>query len=170
MNINEAIEKIKEWKAESEILGLNTDVVPIEPVINIISQIDTQPKVVVPKYVDEIIKDLKAKGCKLLDVQSYTFEDKVQEWIDDHYEQFCIAFIFGYEVEKEQLYTVEIAGSRLTKITRGNTTIFKLLPLDNISDVFDLTANYTDKLTEQEIKQKDERLWQFAKPVQEEVE
>lgn len=110
MNINEAIVKIESLKKYSTVVVTFSDsyVVRFRDVINIISQIDTQPKVVVPKYVDEIIKDLKAKGCKLLDVQSYTFEDKVQEWIDDHYEQFCIAFIFGYEVEKEKKYTVRM--------------------------------------------------------------
>ncbi|WP_449453278.1 DUF1642 domain-containing protein [Streptococcus suis] len=123
-------------------------------VLSIIYQIDTHPKVVVPKYVDEIIKDLKAEGCKLLDVQSYTFEDKVQEWIDDHYEQFCIAFIFSYEVEKERLYVV----------TDGNKLYLKefdelnaIIVINDVVGAVDYAKRYADKAEAQ--KAADELGW-----------
>ena len=64
-------------------------------------------------------------------------------------------------MEQEKLYTVEIGGvgsSRLFKHIRKNKYRFhcgKEL------------EGYTDKLTEQEIKKADERLWEFAKPVEE---
>ena len=63
-------------------------------------------------------------------------------------------------MEQEKLYTVEIGGvgsSRLFKHIRKNKYRFhcgKEL------------EGYTDKLTEQEIKKADERLWEFAKPVE----
>ncbi|MBL6538734.1 DUF1642 domain-containing protein [Streptococcus suis] len=63
--------------------------------------------------------------------------------------------------KQERLYTVEIAGvssGKLFKNIRTNKYLFhsgKGL------------KGYTDRLTETEIKQKDERLWQFAVPVEE---
>lgn len=59
---------------------------------------------------------------------------------------------------------VEIADAILTKITRGRNVQYKMSLSNHVSDVFD-KAIYTTRLTEQEIKQKDERLWQFAKEV-----
>ncbi|HEM3576806.1 TPA: DUF1642 domain-containing protein [Streptococcus suis] len=62
--------------------------------------------------------------------------------------------------KQERLYTVEIAGvssGKLFKNIRTNKYLFhsgKGL------------KGYTDRLTETEIKQKDERLWQFAVPVE----
>lgn len=67
--------------------------------------------------------------------------------------------------EPKKLYTVKIAEATLTKITRGSNVRYKMLPFGDISDVFDKVI-YTTRLTEQEIKQKDERLWQFAKEVE----
>ena len=67
---------------------------------------------------------------------------------------------FVNTVEQEKLYTVEISGvgsSKLFKNTRKNKYRFhcgKEL------------EGYTDKLTEQEIKIADERLWEFAKEVE----
>ncbi|MGU8087135.1 DUF1642 domain-containing protein [Streptococcus suis] len=62
--------------------------------------------------------------------------------------------------KQERLYTVEIVGvssGKLFKNMRTNKYLFhsgKGL------------KGYTDRLTETEIKQKDERLWQFAVPVE----
>ena len=70
------------------------------------------------------------------------------------------AILYGYEIEKKKLYTVEIAGvssSKMFKNIRTNKYLFhsgKGL------------KGYTDRLTEKEIKQADERLWQFAKEVE----
>ena len=64
-------------------------------------------------------------------------------------------------VEKEKLYTVEIRGvthGRLFKNIHTNT--YLLHSGDGLE-------GYTDKLTEIEIKQANERLWQFAKEVEE---
>lgn len=64
---------------------------------------------------------------------------------------------------------VEIADAILTKITRGRNIQYKMLPFKDVSGFFD-KAIYTTKLAEQEIKYKDERLWQFAKEVEDDIE
>lgn len=64
---------------------------------------------------------------------------------------------------------VEIADAILTKITRGRNIQYKMLPFKDVSGFFD-KAIYTTKLAEQEIKHKDERLWQFTKEVEDDIE
>ena len=67
--------------------------------------------------------------------------------------------------EQEKLYTVEIEGvssSRLFKNTRTNEYLFS----SGYHRGKKLVFWYTDKLTEQDIKKVDERLWEFAKPVE----
>ena len=135
-------------------------------------------KVVVPKFVAEWIGYCKFKRFTLLGaldpvselgvglVTSLTEElRKGKDWAQRNQETFARAWLDGYEVEQEKLYTVEIAEVILMKITRGSNIQYKMLPFGNVTDVFD-KAIYTTRLTEQEIKQKDERLWQFAKEVE----
>ena len=146
---------------------------------HIINQIDEPQKVVVPKFVAEWIGYCKFKGFTLLGaldpvselgvglVTSLTEElRKGKDWAQRNQETFARAWLDGYEIETEKLYTVEIADAILTKITRGRNVQYKMLPSKDVSDVFD-KGIYATRLTETEIKQKDERLWQFAKTVEE---
>ena len=69
--------------------------------------------------------------------------------------------------KQNKLYKVEIAGAILTKIIRGWDIEYKMLDITSVTyfTSYDLEQNaiYTTILTEQEIKEADERLWQFAK-------
>ena len=73
----------------------------------------------------------------------------------------------GYEVEKEKLYTVEIPDPHgiykiryLFRNSEGNIRI-------GGSDYMDMLLNTETHLTESEIKQDFDFLWQFAKEVEE---
>ena len=123
-------------------------------------------KVVVPKYIADKIEYCKdVEGYGLFHTMDYCYKYKdPAEWLEDNQETFARAWLDGYEVEQEKLYVVEIADAILTKITRGSNIQYKMLPFGNVTDVFD-KAIYTTRLTEREIKQKDERLWQWAKEV-----
>lgn len=132
-------------------------------------------KVVVPKFVADWIEYCKRCTLDLQTTISRLDDDwKVGNWaydenddlISEKVDMIARAWLDGYTVEQGKLYTVEIADAILTKITRGRNIQYKMLPSGNVTDVFD-KAIYTTKLTEQEIKQKDERLWQFAKEVEE---
>ena len=166
MNKQEAIEKIKNIETlhiNDIIAGQRFAMVIKNQVLDIVSQIDEPQKVVVPKFVAEWIKEARAKEYSL-----YGALDMVKKgsdvfwWLFDSHgsnqDTFNRAWLDGYEVETEKLYTVEIGGvesSKLFKHIRKNKYRFhcgKEL------------EGYTDKLTEQEIKKADERLWQFAKP------
>ena len=171
MNKQEAIEKIKNIETlniKDRIADKGVDMVIKNQVIDLVSQIDEPQKVVIPKFVAEWIKWCKHSGWHLQKVLSRLDDDeKIGDWaydenddlIPDKVDMIARAWLDGYEVEKEKLYTVEIEGvssGRIFKNIQTNKFLFhsgKGL------------KGYTDKLTEQEIKKVDERLWQFAKEV-----
>ena len=131
-------------------------------------------KVTIPKFVAEWIKECKHSDWHLQKVLSNLDDDeKVGDWaydenddlIPEKVDMIARAWLDGFEIEQEKLYTVEIMDTILTKVTRGRNIQYKMLPSVTFPNVFD-KATYTTKLTEQEIKQKDEWLWQFAKEVE----
>ena len=71
--------------------------------------------------------------------------------------------------KQNKLYKVEVAGSILTRITRGNTVEYKMLETTSTTQftTYDVEKNAirTIILTEEDIKEADERLWQFAKEI-----
>ena len=169
MNKQEAIEEIKDlYNFVMEDGPFEVDLINKRQAIDIISQIDEPQKVAIPKFVAEWLKKYRHAHTLLKVLNSAEDErimpSTVNDWILDSQYDFIKAWIDGYEQEK--LYTVEIAEAILMKITRGSNIQYKMLPFGNVTDVFD-KAIYTTRLTEQEIKQKDERLWQFAKEVEE---
>ena len=124
-------------------------------------------KVVVPAFIDRFIGYAKAEGMSLF-IAMDNAQNKESEWIITHEDTFARAWLDGDEIEQKKLYTVEIAEAILTKIIRGHNVQYKMLPIRDVSDVFDNAIYYINRLTEKEIKEADERLWEFAKPVEEE--
>lgn len=102
MNIQEAIEKIKEMK----IRGMFSYEVKKEA-LNIVSQIDEPQKVVVPAYIDSYIRYAKVKGMSLF-IAMDNAQNKELEWIITNEETFARAWYDGYEIEEEKLYEVII--------------------------------------------------------------
>ena len=80
------------------------------------------------------------------------------------------AWLDGYEVEKEKLYTVEIPNPVLTDNSDSVTVLMKLDSGVVLTDVVDYIGREQElvyQLTESEIKQDFDFLWQFAKHVEE---
>ena len=75
------------------------------------------------------------------------------------------ALLYGYEVEKEPLYSVIIAGEYLVKEISCSNEV-KLVSTAYLPQY--LAHHY--QLTEKQIKEIDERYWAFAVPVEEVVE
>ena len=65
-------------------------------------------KVKVPQFIDEKIKYCKATdGYGLFHAMDYCYNFKeCADWLESNEEIFALAWIFGYEVEKEKRYTV----------------------------------------------------------------
>ena len=181
MNKQEALEALKEnsWEFETNYFKYEL-VIDLKDAQEIVSQIDEPQKPVVPKFVAEWVGYCKFNRLTLLGafdpvselgvglVTSLTEElRKGKYWAQRNQETFARAWLDGYKIEREKLYTVEIAEAILTKITRGRNVQYKMLPSRDVSEVFDNAIYYITRLTEKEIKEADERLWQFAKEVEE---
>ncbi|HEL2057742.1 TPA: DUF1642 domain-containing protein [Streptococcus suis] len=161
MNKQEAINELKKYR-----VGFgDVSSVRFDRIVSVINQIHEPQKVVVPEFIDSYIRYAKSEGMSLF-IAMDNAQNKESEWIITNEETFARAWLDGYEVEQEKLYTVEIAEAILTKITKGRNVRYKMLPFGDVSDVFD-KAIYTTRLTEREIKQQDERLWEWAEPVEE---
>lgn len=133
-------------------------------------QMNKQEKPVVPQFVADMIVKRKKQGDSLVAtlVNLGAFGD-AQRWIrkGDNGDTFAKAWLFGYEVEKEKLYTVEMPNP--------NGFIRLVLCKDCDGKLFVATFSGGDcwetfgkcKLTEAEIKEDFEWAWQFAEEVKE---
>lgn len=81
-------------------------------VLKDLKQLYEPQKVVVPQFVADWIEECKAKRKSLLGALLYTPEG-VNSWVgnSDNQETFALAWLFGYEVEKEPKYTVKFKAT-----------------------------------------------------------
>lgn len=171
MNKQKAIEKIEKLKGltiKEKNLILDIEMISKGDVLEIIEQIDEPEKPVVPRCVADFISS-EQRSCSALseaiDNMDMRDEGEVTSWFYDNSETFAKAWLFGYEVEKEKLYTVEIPNPN-----RADVSLMLGLYNDGKVAIF---AAFTDswkyekqyKLTEAEIKEDFEWAWQFAKEV-----
>ena len=190
MNKQEAIKKLKEKRLffEDDYFGVMT-VIELDDAQKIISQIEEPQKVTIPKFVAEWIGYCKFKGFTLLGaldpvselgvglVTSLTEElRKGKDWAQRNQETFARAWLDGFEVEKEKLYTVEIPNPNRT------TEPIMYLSRDErgkifLNNWFLLVGQNWKKhphahLTEAEIKKDFEWAWDagFAKEVENDTE
>ena len=163
MNKQEAIEKIKKDNS------LTGGLVEKSLAIYCIEQIHEPQKVVVPKFVAEWIKPYRHSHTLLRVLNAV--ENKlvtpsaVNDWILDNQYDFIKAWIDGYDVEQEKLYTVEIPNPNL------NAHVVLQKTADGLVLATVGNAGWAEwessKLTESEIKQDFEWAFQFSKPVEE---
>ncbi|MBY4972948.1 DUF1642 domain-containing protein [Streptococcus suis] len=181
-NRERVIFKAGETVAETEWV----DHVPLEIVVNTIDKISPQ-KVVIPKFVAEWYERNKddintaiystiTGTYRKVNGENDDLLDTFEGWLV--YEDNSILILvqmhlFGYEVEKEKLYTVEIPNpnsdslTALEKFDDGTVFISQM-------DVFPIDwKNHTEyQLTEAEIKQDFKWAWDagFAEPVEDKNE
>jgi len=125
---------------------------------------DEPEKVVVPEFVGEWIEECK-RGLKSIygALKGPGGDGKLEEWlfISPNQKTLARAWLDGYEVEKEKKYRVK------------DKNVFMLFKLDGKvvptaeHFIVSTTSNIENDLTEQEIKDYDERYWPFAVPVEE---
>ncbi|MGQ7340375.1 DUF1642 domain-containing protein [Streptococcus suis] len=161
MNKQEAIEKLTN-------IANGTGWVTCTSACNIISQIDQPQTVVVPKFVAEWIESEKSRKRRLSQALSSVFDELelslyIKQQLGDYTEIIARAWLDGYEVDQEQLYTVEIpnpnlnAHTILQKAEKG----LALVVVTNAR-----WRGWADsQLTESEIKEDFEWAWQFREEV-----
>lgn len=141
-------------------------------VVTWIEEFDEQPKVTVPKFVADWIKQCK-ENATLADCLKGYYEisdgegagsGDFQNWVVDNEndELTAKAWIFGYEAEKELLYKVIIDQKYLVQLFSGRTDA-RLVEFEELT----IWSESAYKLTEETIKSIDERYWAFAVPVEE---
>ena len=165
MNKKEAIKRIEQMGEYEDFVD---EAISKKSVLNIISQIDQPQKVVVPKFVAEWIETHKRWMPFLSSLFTDNLGEELKEWLDfsDNQNLMARAWLDGYEIEKEKLYTVEIpnpnsAGGKLVLFKQQSTGRL-------ILDMLNPNINKPKYLhiTESEIKQDFEWAWQFAKEVE----
>ena len=171
MNKQEAIETIKNidtLNINDMTAGQQVDMVIKNQVLDIVSHIDEPKKVTIPKFVAEWIVETEKIHNNLSWVWfSNPVSDELNAWLKNHTETFMRAWLDGYEVEKQKLYTVEIPNPNL------NAHVVLQKTGDGLVLVTVGNARWrgweSSKLTESEIKQDFEWAWDagFAKEVEE---
>ncbi|WP_249630118.1 DUF1642 domain-containing protein [Streptococcus uberis] len=135
-----------------------------------------QPKPEIPQLVAEWIEKYKEKRCRLYHALEHVFDDVelglyIKQQEGDYTEIIARAWLYGYTVKKEQLYTVEIPDPNskdtvyyLFKNEDGQVEIGSVLFLETEPD--DSWRDDPDmQLTEQEIKKDFEWALKWKKEV-----
>ena len=174
MNEQEVIEKIKNLNARETFIS-ETIWVKRDEVLDIVKQLDEPEKPVVPQFVADWLVVCKENLAVCLAIaMRFSFlaandqpEETIQ-WLKSakNQETFAKAWLYGYEVEKEKLYTVEIPNPH----GLGHSILVK----DMYRNIFithvmnsDWRKSKVNQLTEAEIKKDFDWAWQFAKDVKE---
>ena len=130
-------------------------------------------KPVVPQFVADWYEEHKDDfECNLydlcIDFREYKLQENLHRWFDDNnnksLETLVLMHKFGYEVEKEKLYTVELpnnGGYYHIILIRNAIGEIKLISSENVNWK---ESDYT-QLTEAEIKKSFDWAWPFAKEV-----
>ena len=171
MNKQKAIEKIEKLKGltiKEKNLILDIEMIPKGDVLEFIEQIDEPEKPVVPQYVADYIDSERNSGSTLSEaLGNMYYEQRIADWFYINSETFAKAWLYGYETEKEKLYTVEIpnpnsAGGK-TVLSKQQSTGRLIIQMLNS----DINKPKYLHLTEAEIKRDFEWAWEFAEEVEE---
>ena len=175
MNKQELIKKLKELlTTPSELEGYDFDDgydFGIESAITLAEQLDEPEKPVVPQYVADWYEEHKDNfeySIKCLCVHGCEPVRQIDTWFDNDdnkpIETLVNMHQFGYEVQKEKLYTVEIPNPNY-----GERPILYKNKDGKVSIIFPSVPCWREvknaQLTEEEVKQDFDWAWQFAKEV-----
>ena len=170
MNKQQAIEELKEqsWEYENRYFQYEL-VIHLEDAQEIVSQIDEPKKIKIPQFVADWLEYMKENKYSLRDALERASERaEVYEWMYPENELvFVRAWLDGYEVEQEQLYTVEIPDPNSYFDYKYLSRNDKGICLDASNDT-KWKEKKTNQFTESEIKQDFEWAWDagFAEPVE----
>ncbi|MCO4605149.1 hypothetical protein Si049_01126 [Streptococcus infantarius subsp. infantarius] len=178
MNKQEALKKIEKLEGltiKDKDFNFDIEMIPKGEALKIVNQLDEPEKTVVPQFVAEWIEKTK-KIYNLYGAMGHIKDNsapsEIMKWFSTNPtltgEILARAWLDGYEVEKEKLYTVELPNPN--ELGSGHIVLQK----DKNNKVY-IDWHYEDdwkllkslKLTESEIKQDFEWAWQFAEEVKE---
>lgn len=188
MNKQELIDKLKnDLTAMSEIKGKKYEYdrgyeQAIKEHLAMLSYLDESEKPVVPQYVADFYEDIKdsfewSLYNLCIDFHKRELQDDLHEWfradVNKPIETLVMMRKFGYEVEKEKLYIVEIPNPNasgygktyLAKNKDGKVELYSWSSYTSIDFADNWKQEENAQLTESEIKQDFGWAWKFAKEV-----
>lgn len=186
MNKQEAIEKIENLEGLTildKTINFDSEMISKKEVLNIAYQLDEPEKPVIPQFIADWLEVCKENlGFSLSSAMSHSTSvmqkqpSKVQGWFNlkANQEVFAKTWLYGYEVEKEKLYTVEIpnpngSGYSKTYLCKNKDDKVELFTWSHYTSI-EYADNWKQlepaQLTEEEIKEDYEWAWQFAKEVE----
>lgn len=173
MNKKEVIEEIEKEKSNFNAWEHSVRNRALDDALAIVRKLDEPEKPVVPQFVADWYEEHKtnfelylSELCMNFIYHRERLNDKLANWYEQLENKPIQTLVnmhqFGYEVQKEKQYVVAIPDD-------GRNGFIQLWKNREGKLLF----NFEDKmrygkvhlLTEKEIKQKDERLWQFAEEV-----
>lgn len=173
MNKQEAIKQL-EWNVvRTSDFDRAEDVVVFEKVKSVISQIHEPQKVVVPKFVALRIEKYKDSNKSLYQLLDLSDDKEFNDWLLPNGEVdagrsdiLARAWLDGYQIEQEKLYTVEMPNpnAKYSRIVLQRLRKDALYLKEYTGD--DWKTYKMSQLTESEIKQDFEWAWQWAKEVE----
>lgn len=179
MNKQEAIDKINNMatlKIRDTTVHQQFETVDKNKVLNIISQINEHKKPVVPQFVADFYESIKdsfewSLYNLYIDFHKRELQEDLHEWfrcdMNKPIETIVKMKLYGYEVEKEKLYTVEIPNQNgFVSLVLCKGCDGKLFVATFSGGVFWQKFEKC-KLTESEIKEDFEWAFQFAEEVEE---
>jgi hypothetical protein len=181
MNKQEALKKIEKLDGltiKDKDFNFAIEMIPKGEALEIVEQLDEPEKTVVPKFVADWYEKNEyslERNIYTLCIRSYQRElpkEEFSKWFDDvrnkAIETLVKMKLYGYEVKKEKLYTVELPSPNcqtddhyiLSRLKNGKIIVnrYCIEQWEKFGDC---------QLTEAEIKQDFEWAWQFAKEVDE---
>ena len=112
MNKQELIDYCKTLKEDKNRF---INCIDVDRIINTIKQLDESPKVTIPKFVADYIEFKKKHNFHVygaMRVIEDHYDKRVPEWFyEGNVEKFCLAWILGYEVEKEKRYRIKLKNN-----------------------------------------------------------
>lgn len=126
MNIKALIKKYEElWNEHSPFYEPVPYTSMVELFLKELKQLDEPQKVKIPQFVAEYIEFKKKNNFHVygaMRVIEDHYDKKVPDWFyENNIEKFCLAWLDGYEVEKEKRYLVKVKGVHFTNyLISGN--------------------------------------------------
>lgn len=120
--------------------------------LELVKQLDEPGKVTIPQFVADYIEFKKANNFHVYEAMRVIedhYDKRVPEWFyEGNIEKFCLAWILGYEVEKEKRYRVKF-------IQTGQHLAKNIFPSSEYFVIKTSSISSTDSFTQKELEEAD---------------
>lgn len=159
MNKQEAIEKIEDLERLTildKAISFEGEMIPKSKTLDIVRQINEPEKPTIPSFVAEHIEYHKSRNSPMGDIFNRHFidDERIETWlrkVPNAYNDLGKAWLFGYEVEEEKLYT-----ARLKITTIGYVNYINRRSADGaiiLSNLNTASGNYQTSFTQSELEE-----------------